>query len=95
MAKLSIAEVEAIADLARLDLTPDEKVMFQDQLSAILAYVEALAELDTTDIPPTASAIPLDNVMRPDEATPSLPLEAALHNAPDQAEHQFRIKPIL
>jgi len=95
MTKLSLTEVEAIADLARLALTDEEKVMFQDQLSAILDYVEALQELDTSHIPPTSSALPLDNVMRADALEPSLPVEAALANAPDAAEDQFKVKPIL
>jgi len=95
MTKLSLAEVEAIAELARLDLSEAEKTMFQDQLSAILDYVETLDELDTEQIPPMTSAVPLYNVMRADETQPALPVEAALANAPDQAENQFRVKPIL
>ena len=95
MSNLSPEEVEAIANLARLALTDAEKTQLQDQLSAILDYVEALQELDTDDIPPTASAIPLHNVMRPDQAESSLPVEKALANAPEQAENQFKVKPIL
>ena len=95
MSHLSLEEVEGIARLARLALTDEEKRMFQTQLSAILDYVEALQGLDTTDIPPTASALPVDNIMRPDEVRPSLPVEDALANAPDQAENQFRVKAIL
>ena len=95
MSKLTLEEVEAIANLARLALTEAEKARFQDQLSTILDYVEALQELDTGDIPPTTSALSLDNVMRADIVRPSLPVEAALVNAPDQAENQFKVKPIL
>jgi aspartyl-tRNA(Asn)/glutamyl-tRNA(Gln) amidotransferase subunit C len=95
LSKLLLKEVEAIANLARLALTDEEKAELQDQLSAILDYVEALQELDTDDIPPTASALPLDNIMRPDITEPSLPVEKALANAPDQAEGQFKVKPIL
>jgi aspartyl-tRNA(Asn)/glutamyl-tRNA(Gln) amidotransferase subunit C len=92
---LTLAEVEGIANLARLALTDEEKRRFQGQLSAILDYVAALQELETEAIPPTTSALPLDNVLRPDEARPCLPVEEALANAPDQAENQFRVKPIL
>jgi aspartyl-tRNA(Asn)/glutamyl-tRNA(Gln) amidotransferase subunit C len=95
MTKLSLQEVEAIAKLARLSLTDAEKAMFQDQLSAILDYVEALQELDTDHILPTTSALPLDNVMRDDVVRPSLSVEDTLANAPDQAEDSFRVKPIL
>jgi aspartyl-tRNA(Asn)/glutamyl-tRNA(Gln) amidotransferase subunit C len=95
MTKLSLQEVEEIAKLARLALSDEEKRMFQDQLSAILDYVEALQALDTDDVPPTTSAVPLDNVMRADEVRPSLPVEDALANAPDHADDSFRVKPIL
>lgn len=95
MTKLTLAEVENIANLARLNLTDDEKQMFQDQLSAILDYAEMLQQLDTDGVPPTTSALPLDNVMRPDEALPSLPTDDALANGPDTADGSFRVKPVL
>ncbi len=95
MPKLSKTEVENIAQLARLKLTPDEIALFQEQLSAILDYAEAIQQLDTTDIPPTTSAIPLTNVMRPDEQRNGLSTAEALANAPDTAENSFRVKPIL
>ncbi|MFQ5613359.1 MAG: Asp-tRNA(Asn)/Glu-tRNA(Gln) amidotransferase subunit GatC [Anaerolineae bacterium] len=95
MAKLSLAEVEHIAELARLALSDEEKELFRDQLSAILDYAEMLQRLDTDDVPPTASALPLDNVMRPDEQRPALPVEDALANAPDRQDDYFRVKAVL
>ncbi len=95
MTKLSLAEVENIAHLARLNLTDAEKTMFQEQLSAILDYAMAIQQLNTDAIPPTTSAIPLDNVMRADETRPSLSKAEALANAPDTADNSFRVKPIL
>lgn len=95
MTNLTITEVENIAHLARLTLTEAEKKMFQEQLSAILNYAETLQELDTTDIPPTTSALPLDTVMRPDAMEPSFTVTEALKNAPDTAEDSFRVKPVL
>lgn len=95
MSKLSKAEVENIAQLARLKLTPEETALFQEQLSAILDYAEAVRQLDTTDIPPTTSAIPLVNVMRPDEQHTGLSTAEALANAPDTTDNSFRVKPIL
>lgn len=94
MTKLTLAEVENIAHLARLNLIEAEKAMFQDQLSAILDYAEILQALDTQDIPPTTSALPLDNIFRPDEARPGLSTAAALNNAPDAANNSFRVKPV-
>ena len=95
MAKLSLAEVETIAELAKLSLTSEEKATFQEQLSAILDYAEMLQQVDTTGIPPTASAIPLHNVMRPDEVKLSLANEEALYNAPDADENSFKVRAVL
>jgi aspartyl-tRNA(Asn)/glutamyl-tRNA(Gln) amidotransferase subunit C len=95
MAKLSLSEVETIAELAKLTLTDAEKAMFQEQLSAILDYAAMLQQVDTTGIPPTASAIPLHNVMRPDDIGLSLSTDEALANAPDAAQSSFRVRAIL
>ncbi len=95
MPKLSLEEVEHIAVLARLGLSSAEKEMFRDQLSEILDYVEKLNRLDTAGVPPTTSALPLSNVMRPDEVTPSLSTDDALANAPDVEASQFRVQAIL
>jgi aspartyl-tRNA(Asn)/glutamyl-tRNA(Gln) amidotransferase subunit C len=95
MAKLSLEEVETIAELAKLTLTEEEKAMFQEQLSAILDYAEMLQQVDTTGIPPTTSAIPVKNVMRPDERRLHLPNEAALFNAPEAEDGQFKVQAVL
>jgi aspartyl-tRNA(Asn)/glutamyl-tRNA(Gln) amidotransferase subunit C len=93
--KLSRAEVEHIAELAKLELTEEEKIKFCKQLSAILEYAEMLQQLDTEAIPPTATVLPLQNVMRPDEVAPSFSQEDILSNAPDAAEGCFRVRAIL
>ncbi len=95
MPKLSLEEVEHIAVLARLGLSPAEKEMFRDQLSEILDYVEKLNRLDTAGVPPTTSALPLSNVMRSDEVTSSLSTDDALANAPDASANHFRVQAIL
>lgn len=95
MAKLSREEVETIAELAKLTLTEEEKAIFQEQLSAILDYAEMLQQIDTIGIPPTTSAIPLHNVMRPDERRLHLPHEEALFNAPEAEDGQFKVQAIL
>jgi len=92
---ISREDVEHIAFLARLGLSDDEKRTFQEQLSGILEYMKALAELDTSDIPPTAQVIPLRNVMRPDTVAPSLSREAVLANAPDREGDFLRVPPVL
>jgi aspartyl-tRNA(Asn)/glutamyl-tRNA(Gln) amidotransferase subunit C len=91
---LSRRDVEKIADLARLELSEDEKALYQVQLSAILAYAERLNELDIGNILPTTSAVLLKNVLREDEVRPSLDLEDTLFNAPDAEQDQFKIQAV-
>jgi aspartyl-tRNA(Asn)/glutamyl-tRNA(Gln) amidotransferase subunit C len=93
--KLSKEEVQHIALLARVGLTKADTERFQDQLSNILENFRILEQVDTTDVPPTAQSIPLHNVTRPDEVTPSLPQEDVLANAPRQEENFFRVKAVL
>ena len=92
---ISREEVKTIAELAKLTLTEDEINMFQEQLSNVLEYAELLQQVDTTDIPPTTSAIPLHNVMRADETRLSLDNEDALYNAPAAEDRSFRVKAVL
>lgn len=92
---LTLKDVEHIAHLARLSLSAEEKDRFRAQLSAILDYAAILNRLDASTTPPTATVLPLRNVMREDTITPSLPAEAVLANAPDQAQSMFRVHAIL
>ena len=82
MAALTRADVEHVAYLARLGLTPDELARLEGQLNHILDQYAKLAELDTDAIPPTAQTIELENILRDDVAGPSLPVEDVLANAP-------------
>ncbi|MFN2186899.1 MAG: Asp-tRNA(Asn)/Glu-tRNA(Gln) amidotransferase subunit GatC [Anaerolineae bacterium] len=93
--RLSLAQVEHVAQLAQLTLSDQEKELFCEQLSSILEYAQRLQELDTSAIPPTATVLPLENVMRDDQIRPSLPLEDALANAPDTENNYFRVPVIL
>lgn len=92
---LSKEDVEKIAELARLALEPQEVALYQEQLSAVLAYAERLSQLDTTDVSPTASAVALTNVMREDVIQPSLPIDEVLFNSADQIDSQFKIQAVL
>lgn len=92
---LSREEVEYIARLARVGLSEEEIEKFQVQLSDILKNFDILREVDTTDIPPTAHVIEMENVIRDDKVTPSLPQDEVLANAPRQEDGYFRIKAVL
>ncbi len=95
MSKLGVEEVEHIAHLARLGLSEAEKETFREQLSSILDYAQLLNQLDTRDVAPTTSALPLSNVMRADSAVVGLSTDEALANAPDADTDQFRVRAIL
>jgi aspartyl-tRNA(Asn)/glutamyl-tRNA(Gln) amidotransferase subunit C len=93
--KLTLAEVEHIATLARLRLTDEEKEQYRNQLSAILEYASRLQTLDTKDIPPTSSVLPEHAALREDSVGQSLPVEILLANAPLKEKNQFRVPPVL
>jgi aspartyl-tRNA(Asn)/glutamyl-tRNA(Gln) amidotransferase subunit C len=89
MPKLTLQQVEHVALLARLELTPDEKTKLTDDLNVILEHFERLQELDTTDVEPTSHAIPMQNIFRSDAVRPSLPRDVLLAEAPDAREEYF------
>ena len=82
-------DVKYVAHLARIALTPEEEEKFGAQLTHILGYVEKLNQLDVSQIEPTAHAVPLVKVFRPDEVRPSLSNQEALRNAPASANGLF------
>ncbi len=92
---LTKIEVEHVARLARLELNESEKEKFTGQLNDILGFVEKLGKLDTASIEPTAHAIPVTNVFRPDESEVSLDPDLALANAPDRVDDYFKVPKIL
>jgi aspartyl-tRNA(Asn)/glutamyl-tRNA(Gln) amidotransferase subunit C len=93
--KLSAEEVRHIALLARLGINEDEIEKFRNQLSNILDNMEILSQLDTAGLPPTAQSVVLENVYRPDEPLPSLPLADVLANAPGQEDSSFKVNAVL
>jgi aspartyl-tRNA(Asn)/glutamyl-tRNA(Gln) amidotransferase subunit C len=82
MATFTQADVERVAQLARLQLTPDEKDLFARQLAGILAYAEQIQRVPTEGVPPTSHAGEAA-MMRDDEVQPSLPREASLASGPE------------
>jgi aspartyl-tRNA(Asn)/glutamyl-tRNA(Gln) amidotransferase subunit C len=93
--KLTLEQVRHVANLARLKLSADEEARFTARLSAILEAVETLAEVDTTQVPPTswvANVAPLD---RADVAAGQLSSEQALENAPQAVGSSFAIPRVI
>ena len=88
-------DVNYVAHLARLALSPDETRKFGAQLSQVLGYIEKLKEVDVSGIEPTAHAFPLINITRADEVRPSLDHEEALSNALAKANGLFIVPKIV
>ncbi|NMO98238.1 Asp-tRNA(Asn)/Glu-tRNA(Gln) amidotransferase subunit GatC [Paenibacillus lemnae] len=92
---ITTKDVQHVAKLARLNMTPEEENLFTDQLNAILQYAEKLKELDTEGVEPTTHVLPLHNVMREDENRKSLPIEKVLLNAPDEEDGHFKVPAVM
>jgi len=92
---MSDFDVKYVAHLARLGLTPAEEKKFGAQLGQVLGYIEKLREVDVSQVEPTAHAVPLVNVTRPDATAPSLSNEDALRNAPAKANGLFVVPKIV
>ena len=92
---ISREDVEHVARLGRLALTPDELERMRAQLNAILVHIDALKAVNTDGVEPTSHAVPVLNVMREDEPRPPFPLEEMLKNAPDRSGHFFRVPRII
>lgn len=87
--------VDHVANLARLNLSEEDKAEMTEKLNSILDYMEKLNELDTTGVQPTAHVIPIKNVFREDKVRESLTLEETLKNAPDRDGNFFRVPRII
>ena len=88
-------DVGYVAKLACIDLTEEEKTLFQGQLDQVLHYVEQLNELDVSDVEPTAHAIPVYNVLRKDEVGQSLNHADIMANAPASSDGHIRVPKII
>lgn len=81
--RLEQDDVDRVATLARLALTPAEREQFARQLTDVLGYVEQVQQVDTTGIPATSHPLWTASAWRDDVPQPSLPTTEALANAPD------------
>jgi aspartyl-tRNA(Asn)/glutamyl-tRNA(Gln) amidotransferase subunit C len=88
-------DIDRLAELARLALTPEEKATFSAQLGDVLGYIDLLKEVDVTGVEPTAHAFPIVNVWAEDVARPGLSVADALRNAPAQRDHMFVVPKVV
>jgi aspartyl-tRNA(Asn)/glutamyl-tRNA(Gln) amidotransferase subunit C len=93
--RLTRADVEHVARLARLALTDEEIDGLTSELGAILEYAAQVSALDTEGVPPTAHPLPLANVFRRDDIRPCLSRDEVLAEAPTAEDGRFRVPRIL
>lgn len=95
MAAPADLNIDRVAKLARLALTPEEKAKFAQQLGDVLHHIEQLSKVDVTGVEPTAHAFPVVNVWAADVARPGLPVGEALRNAPAQRDHMVVVPKVV
>jgi aspartyl-tRNA(Asn)/glutamyl-tRNA(Gln) amidotransferase subunit C len=93
--RITRADVEHVAQLARLALTDDELTSLTSELGAILDYAAEVSALDTDGVEPTAHPLPLVNVFRADVVEPGLPRDEVLAAAPAAEDGRFKVPRIL
>ena len=93
--RITRADVEHVAQLARLALTDDEIQALTGELEAILEYAAEVSALDIDDVAPTAHPLPLVNVLRSDEVRPGLDRDEVLAEAPAAEDGRFRVPRIM
>ena len=88
-------DIDHVANLARIALTPEEKARYAQQLGDVLHHIEQLAKVDVSGVEPTAHAFAVHNVWGVDVPAPALPVEAALRNAPAQRDHMIVVPKVV
>ena len=94
--------IDHVAKLARLALTPEEKSVFAQQLGNVLHHIEQLSKVDVSGIEPTAHAFAVSNVWQDDvprvtelPSTVGMPVDQVLRNAPAQREHMIVVPKVV
>lgn len=87
--------IDHVAKLARLALTPEEKSKFAQQLGDVLVHIEQLSKVDVSGVEPTAHAFDVHNVWAEDIAQPGLSVEQALKNAPAQRDNMIAVPKVV
>jgi len=93
--KIRTETVRALADLASLELAPEELERMRRDLDAILAYVDKLSELDTSNVPPTAHVLDIPTPFRPDQVRDVLPVSEVVRNAPDHDDTSMIVPKVI
>jgi aspartyl-tRNA(Asn)/glutamyl-tRNA(Gln) amidotransferase subunit C len=92
---LTEKDVDYVARLARLQVTPEERALYTSQLAKILDHAAELNSVDVSQVAPTSHVLPLKNVLRKDEPGQPMSREDVLLNAPDKSKGCFRVPKII
>ena len=95
MSEITAEQVAHLANLARIDLSPEEILGLTAELGQIVDSVAKVSAVATPDVPATSHPVPLTNVFREDVVVPSLTVEQALSGAPERDGDKFRVPAIL
>jgi aspartyl-tRNA(Asn)/glutamyl-tRNA(Gln) amidotransferase subunit C len=95
MSKPNDLNLDHVANLARINLTAEEKARFGAQLGDVLGYIALLNEANVEGVEPTAHAFPVVNVWAQDVPEPGLPVEEALRNAPQKRDNMFVVPKVV
>ena len=93
--KITPEQVDYVALLGRLDLTPEEKRKYQGQLDDILKYMDVLTAVPTDYVEPMAGPVELYTPLREDRIADSLPIDEALANAPAKVGTSFKVPKVI
>ncbi|MEI7483060.1 MAG: Asp-tRNA(Asn)/Glu-tRNA(Gln) amidotransferase subunit GatC [Elusimicrobiota bacterium] len=88
-------DVDYIAELARLELSPEEKKLYAGQLAGIFGWMEELNKADTSSVSPTANVMGLENALREDKPVAFEDREAILKNAPGREYDFVKVKKVM
>ena len=103
VASVSIEDVRRVAELANLELTPEEEPRMQRDLNAILVHFAQLSEIDTTGVPAMAQVADIlgglinENgaELRPDDIRPSVDRAAVMRSAPETDGRFFKVPKVI
>jgi aspartyl-tRNA(Asn)/glutamyl-tRNA(Gln) amidotransferase subunit C len=95
MSKNEDLKLDHVANLARIQLTPEEKARSESQLGDVLSYISQLNEVDVSQVEPTAHAFPVVNVWAADIPEPGLSVADALRNAPEQRDNMVVVPKVV
>lgn len=95
MSEESSMDIDYVANLARIELSPEEKTTFHSQLGEVLKYFKKLQEVDVEGVIPTAHAFPRFNVWDEDESVEGFTSIEALQNAPKSRNDQVVVPKVV